>query len=266
MVGPDGALYAGECGRRPVSLIALDPTSAKGRQRSGEQDSGQQIDIVSIHGMRTPEDIRETRRSSVYAAPDMAGRRAYRTGLAWPPPALSVAENGEVWASTTGAAAHLLWMPRAFNVVDVGKLPGIRTPAAGLVLDARGRLFGAGREPGGELFSCDTDLRVESPYYNVGAPPEMHGPVFDDDVAAVAISADRRYVAAPAERSGRIAFIDTRMPNSEPLRTNPPAEPPSPSIVADCEDGFYGLDADGRLYSVSVDGVPHRSAGGRPTR
>ena len=206
------------------------------------------------------------RAGSVYAAPAMAGWRVYGMDLAWPPPALlplgeaavtalTVTPEGEVWAATSGEAAHLLWMPRPFEVVDAGRLPGIRDVAGQLVFDHRGRLFGAGRGSGEELFSCDTRMRVGSIYYSVGEPPALHGPVFaDEGVACLAISANGRLIAALAEGSGRVALIDPDRPGEGAQLVVEVAERVSRVLAAGPDGAFHGLDGEGRLCRVSAAG------------
>ena len=267
-LGADGRVYAGECGRRPVSLLIFDPADP---DLAGEAPAdvpavtaGEQVDIVSVHGLRTRESaVAMQEFMTIYDATVRAGC-VYGVGLAWPPPALlpladaavtalGVSPSGEVWAATSGSAAHLVWMPKPLQATDAGAIPGCRRVAPDLVFGPDGTLYGASRDKGGELFSCDAAAGVFFKYIDAPGAIRMLGPVFEDDGAAcLAISADGAVLAGVGDRSGRPFLY--RIDGGELTVFDRPGHRLSPLIVAAPDGGFYVARSSGEVARLSCEG------------
>jgi len=205
------------------------------------------------------------RAGNAYCDPSIQSGRVYGVGLAWPPPqtlppdeaaitSLAVSDNGEVWGATSGKQAHLFWMPGTLQASDVGPIPGTQNVADGLVIDTNGILYGAGRDVGGQLFSCDTQAGVLTIYINVPDEIRSYGPVFEDDrVACLTISQDGKTLAGVADQSGRL-FVH-EIETGERVVVEPPEESGCARVLTAAADGyFYGALADGELYRLSADG------------
>ena len=269
-LGADGRIYAGECGRRPVSLLIFDPADpdlAEEAPADAHTESvGEQVDIVSVHGLRTRESaLAMQEHMAIYDATVRAGC-VYGVGLAWPPPALlpladaavtalGVSPQGEVWAATSGSRSHLVWMPRPLQVTDAGAIPGCCRVAPDLVFGPDGTLYGASRDKGGELFSCDATAGVFFKYIDAPGDIRMLGPVFKDEGAAcLAISADGAVLAGIGDHSGRPFLY--RIDSGERKVIDLPGDGGglSPLITAAPGSGFYGTRPSGEIVRLSCEG------------
>ena len=269
-LGADGRIYAGECGRRPVSLLIFDPAdpdlATEAPADTPAEYVGEQVDIVSVHGLRTRESaVAMQEFMAIYDDTVRAGC-VYGLGLAWPPPALlpltdaavtalGVAPQGEVWAATSGVQAHLVWMPKPLQATHAGAIPGCRRVAPDLVFGPDGTLYGASRDKGGALFSCDAAAGVFFKY--IDAPSAIHilGQVFEDDgVACLAISADGAVLAGIGDQTGSPFLY--RIDTSECRVIDLPGDDGrlSPLIAAAPDGGFYGTRPSGEIVRLSCEG------------
>ncbi|MFC1452327.1 hypothetical protein ACFLSJ_03170 [Verrucomicrobiota bacterium] len=264
VTGSDGRIYAGECARRPVSLIVLDPTDGVAKRDTLAEPAGKQVDIVSVHGLRTRQSALAMRRyMTIYDASVRRGS-VYGIGLAWPPPALlpledaavtglGVSPDGDVWASTSGAQAHLLWMRKPLQVTHAGPIPGCRRTASRLVFDREGQLYGASRDPGGELFTCDAEAGVFFKYINAPAAIRTLGPVFENDgIACLAISADGTTLAGVGDRSGCAFLFDIQSGTRTILDGS--GTTLCPIITSTPGGGFHTARASGEIIHLSHQG------------
>jgi hypothetical protein len=216
--------------------------------------------------LRTPETVADMRRT--HAASGCVNRgQVFGVGLAWPPPgvmppdsaavaALGVAGSGEVWGATSGRQARLFRMPEPLLVGYLGPIEGTGRVADRLVFDGRGRLYGAGRDAGGQLFSYETGQEVLWIYINFGGGIDMHGPVFEDDgVATLAVSPDGTTLAGIGDRTGRL-FLQELAGGARTV-VEPPGgnEGGSRVLVAGADNCFYGAGRRGELFRLTRDGA-----------
>jgi hypothetical protein len=290
VTGPDGLIYAGECGRKPVSMVVIDPARYResGSPAAAGGDGGTQVSILGVSGQRAPGVAESARVEDRLSDPINHAGRVYAVALAYPPPgvlpvgearvdALTVTPEGEAWAVTGGAQAHLVRMPKSLRFSDVGAIPGLRGATLASAVDAWGWLWGAGRGEQGRLFRCHTGSHILSNYVHCPAPIHAEAaPVFDGEgVGALALGAAGRALLAVGERSGGAALFELTPEGQARLTCRSAGgEEVQPFVAAD-GGHFYSVDRQGGL--VRLDGrsapqglgarVPAQGAmaAGRPT-
>lgn len=277
VTGPDGRIYAGECGRKPVSMVVIDPVQFR---RSGSPDSpsgregdstGTQVSILGVSGQRAPGVAESARKEDLLNDPLNHAGRVYAVALAYPPPgvipvgearvdAISVAPDGEVWAVTGGAQGHLVRMPKALRFSDVGSIPGLRDATPSLVIDAWGWVRGAGREEGGRLFRCHVHSHILNNYIHCPGPIHVDPqPLFPGDgVGALALSHDGRKLLAVAAQSGRLALLELTSDGGALAVAGAfrCGEALLPILTAGGDGTFYGVDRQCGLVRIEVGSQP----------
>ena len=281
VTGPNGLIYAGECGRKPVSMVVIDPdrfrkagSPDESPGRNGAQ--GTQVSILGVSGQRAPGVAEASRKEDLLNDPLNHAGRVYAVALAYPPPgvipvgearvdAMALDSDGEVWAVTGGAQSHLVRMPKSLRFSDIGPIPGVRH-AAGLIIDAWGWVRGAGRGEGGRLFRCHTRSHVLSNYVHCPGPIHVESrPVFDGEgVGALTAGPGGRTLLAVAERTGRAALLELS-PEGEALAVSGAFDGVSgllPHVITAVDGSFCGADAAGNLVRLQVGSMP-RAFGAR---
>jgi hypothetical protein len=115
-------------------------------------------------------------------------------------------------------------------------------------------LYGASRDEGGELFSCDAGAGVFFKYIDAPGAIRMLGPIFaDDGVACLAISADGAVLAGIGDRSGRPFLY--RIDGGESTVFDRPGDGGlTPLIAAAPDNSFYGTRPSGEIVRLSCEG------------